>query len=38
VDSLETILKWTNIFGMPAVVAIAGVSLALFKRKKTAAR
>jgi ABC-type uncharacterized transport system involved in gliding motility auxiliary subunit len=38
VDALETKLKYGNIFGMPALVAAAGISLAIFKRKKTAAR
>ncbi len=38
VDSLENRLKWTNIMGMPAAVTVAGISLALLKRKKTAAK
>ncbi|MCZ7639088.1 MAG: GldG family protein [Verrucomicrobia bacterium] len=38
IDSLEKRLKWINIAGMPIVVAFAGVSLALVKRKKTAAK
>lgn len=38
VDSLENNLKWANIVGMPIVVTAAGLSLALFKRKKTAAK
>lgn len=38
IDSLETRLKWINIAGMPLLVAAAGVSLALVKRKKTAAK
>lgn len=38
IDSLETRLKWVNIAGMPMLVAVAGVSLALIKRKKTAAK
>lgn len=38
VDSLENNLKWANILGMPAAVTIAGISLALLKRKKTAAK
>lgn len=38
VDSLENSLKWANILGMPAAVTVAGISLALFKRKKTAAK
>jgi len=38
IDSLETRLKWINIAGMPVLVAAAGFSLALVKRKKTAAK
>jgi len=38
VDSLENRLKWTNILAMPAFVTVAGISLALVKRKKTAAK
>jgi ABC-type uncharacterized transport system involved in gliding motility auxiliary subunit len=38
IDSLETRLKWLNIAGMPMLVAISGISLALVKRKKTAAK
>ena len=38
IDSLETRLKWVNIAGMPLLVAATGVSLALIKRKKTAAK
>lgn len=38
IDSLQTKLQWTNILAMPAVVALAGVALALIKRQKTAAR
>ena len=38
VDSLENRLKWINIAGMPFLVTAAGVSLALVKRKKTAAK
>ncbi len=38
IDSLETRLKWTNIAGMPLLVAVSGISLALLKRKKTAAK
>lgn len=36
--SLENRLKWINIAGMPFLVAISGVSLALIKKKKTAAK
>jgi ABC-type uncharacterized transport system involved in gliding motility auxiliary subunit len=38
VNSLENSLKWANILGMPAAVALAGIVLALLKRKKTAAK
>lgn len=38
IDSLETGLKWANIFGMPLLVAVGGLGLALVKRKKTAAK
>lgn len=38
IDSLETRVKWINIAGMPLVVAVGGVGLALLKRKKTAAK
>ena len=36
--SLQTTLQWTNILLMPLAVAVAGVTLALIKRRKTAAR
>lgn len=38
IDALETRLKWINIAGMPLLVAISGISLALVKRKRTAAK
>ncbi|MGD0538602.1 MAG: Gldg family protein [Verrucomicrobiota bacterium] len=38
IDSLETRLKWVNIAGMPFLVTVAGISLALLKRKQTAAK
>ncbi len=38
IDSLETRLKWLNIAGMPALVAVAGVGLAMVRRSKRAAR
>ena len=38
VDSLENRLKWLNIAGMPLLVTAAGISLALVKRKRTAAK
>jgi ABC-type uncharacterized transport system involved in gliding motility auxiliary subunit len=36
--SLQTTLQWANILLMPLAVAVAGVTLAFIKRKKTAAR
>lgn len=38
IDSLENRLKWMNIAGMPILVAISGVALALIKQKRTAAK
>lgn len=38
VKSLENRLKWLNIAGMPLLVTVAGLGLALVKRKKTAAK
>jgi ABC-type uncharacterized transport system involved in gliding motility auxiliary subunit len=38
IDSLETRLKWENILAMPVVVALSGISLALYKRKRTSAK
>jgi uncharacterized protein YukE len=38
IDSLENRLKWANIAGMPLVVTAAGISLALIKRRRTAAK
>jgi ABC-type uncharacterized transport system involved in gliding motility auxiliary subunit len=38
IDSLENRLKWLNIAGMPLAVTAAGISLALIKRRKTAAK
>jgi ABC-type uncharacterized transport system involved in gliding motility auxiliary subunit len=38
IDALENQLKWINIAGMPFLVTVSGVSLALLKRKKTAAK
>ncbi len=34
IDSLETRIKWLNIGLMPAVVALSGLGLALFKRRR----
>jgi ABC-type uncharacterized transport system involved in gliding motility auxiliary subunit len=36
--ALENRLKWVNIAGMPILVTLAGISLAMMKRKRTAAR
>ncbi len=38
IDSLENRIKWLNIALMPAVVAVAGVGLALARHKRRAAR
>lgn len=38
VVSLETRLKWLNILAMPFAVTMAGVGIALIKRKKTSAK
>jgi ABC-type uncharacterized transport system involved in gliding motility auxiliary subunit len=38
IDSLETSLKWANILAMPVIVAVGGIVLAVFKRKRTAAK
>ena len=38
VDSLKTRLTWWNIFAMPGVVTAAGLFLAVYKRKLTAAK
>ncbi len=38
IDALETKLKWVNIAGMPLIVTVGGVLIALIKRKRTAAR
>lgn len=38
VDSLETRLKWINIAGMPLLVTLFGLGVAVVKRKKTAAK
>jgi ABC-type uncharacterized transport system involved in gliding motility auxiliary subunit len=37
-DALENKLKWGNIIGMPALVAMSGICLAVFKRKRTSAK
>ena len=38
IDSLENRVKWLNIAGMPLLVTFSGIALALFKRKRTAAK
>lgn len=38
VTSLETRLTWLNILAMPLAVTLAGVAMALIKRKKTSAK
>jgi ABC-type uncharacterized transport system involved in gliding motility auxiliary subunit len=38
VDSLETSAKWLNILAMPFAVSLAGIVIAVFKRKRTAAK
>lgn len=38
IDSLQDTIKWIDIAAMPAVVTLAGLSLALWKRRKRAAR
>jgi ABC-type uncharacterized transport system involved in gliding motility auxiliary subunit len=38
VDSLRTSWKWANILLMPLAVAVSGLVVALYKRKKTAAK
>jgi len=35
IDTLETRVKWLNIAAMPAVVALSGLGLALFRRRQT---
>ncbi len=38
IDSLENRLKWFNIAAMPVLVSLSGLSLAFYKRKRTAAK
>jgi ABC-type uncharacterized transport system involved in gliding motility auxiliary subunit len=38
IDSMENQLKWINIAGMPFVVSLSGIVLAVLKRKRTAAQ
>ncbi len=38
IDSLENRIKWLNIAGMPALVAVTGLAFAIVKRRRSAAR
>lgn len=38
IDSLETRIQWLNIAAMPAIVAISGLGLALWRRRNSRAR
>lgn len=38
IDSLQNFLKWLNIALMPLAVTLSGVAVAVYKRKKTAAK
>lgn len=38
IDSLENRLKWLNIAGMPALVTIAGLALAIIRKRRTKAQ
>ena len=38
IDSLENRIKWLNIALMPAIVAVAGIGLAVVRHKRRAAR
>jgi ABC-type uncharacterized transport system involved in gliding motility auxiliary subunit len=38
VDALENRLKWLNIAAMPLVVTVVGITLAVVRRRKMAAR
>ena len=38
IESMENRLKWMNIAGMPFLVTIGGIGLAVVKRRRTAAR
>jgi len=35
---MENRLKWINIAAMPVVVRLTGITLAVYKRKRTAAK
>jgi ABC-type uncharacterized transport system involved in gliding motility auxiliary subunit len=38
IDSMQNRLKWWNIIGMPIVVAVAGIALAVVRKQKTKAQ
>jgi ABC-type uncharacterized transport system involved in gliding motility auxiliary subunit len=38
IDSLQTTVKWVDIAGMPVIVTLVGLTLALVKRRRRAAR
>jgi ABC-type uncharacterized transport system involved in gliding motility auxiliary subunit len=38
IDSLQDTVKWVDIAGMPVIVTLIGLTLAVVKRRKTAAR
>jgi ABC-type uncharacterized transport system involved in gliding motility auxiliary subunit len=38
ISSLENTIKWSNIVGMPVLVALSGIGLAIYKRKRTSAK
>ena len=38
IDSLENRLKVFNIAAMPVIVAVSGLTLAFYKRKRTSAK
>lgn len=38
IDSLENTLKWVNIVMMPLIVALFGIGLAIYKRRRTSAK
>ena len=38
IDSLENTLKWANIAGMPVLVSIVGIALAIVRKQRTKAQ
>jgi hypothetical protein len=38
IDSLENRIKWLDIAGMPALIALTGLAFAMVKRRRSAAR